>query len=336
MTVKKLLALTAAAAIPAAALSGIAAADTRRLLEKDAVPSAQSLYRQVVTLPQTAPEAQEPDPYTPSIRVLDQGQVQAMELETYVQGVVLAEMPASFCQEAMKAQAVAARTFALKTGESGKHQEADVCTDSACCQAWQDPEAADLTQEHREKLKKAADETKNQVLTYGGALIDATYFSCSGGWTESAIAVWGQDVPYLRSVESPGEEDAAVYEDQVTVDKGRFCAIISSAEPQVLFDVPEEEWFSDPVLTPGGGVETIAICGCPFTGPRLRSLFGLRSTAFTVEVTEESVVFHTRGYGHRVGMSQYGANARAAFGETYDQILSYYYGGTELKALPLT
>lgn len=335
---KKALCVAAVAAIFILSVSAAVAATARDLLQED-IPPAKELYQQVVSLPQTdenAPALPEPEQtfdQATSIRILDGESIRELTMQEYLQGVVLGEMPVSFELEALKAQAVAARTFTLKTSQAEKHDGADVCTDSACCQAWTDVESAALKEEDRAKLLCAVSQTDGQVMTYDGELIDATYFSCSGGMTESAVAVWGNDVPYLRSVESPGEEGATRYEGKTTVDKGVFVSIICSAAPETVIDKDPNKWFGEVSYTDGGGVDTMEIGGSVFTGPQLRSLFGLNSTIFTVEVTDEAVVFDTKGFGHRVGMSQYGANARASFGAKYDAILTYYYIGAQLKTL---
>ena len=260
----------------------------------------------------------------------DLGQVKQMLLHEYLTCVVLAEMPASFEDEALKAQSVVARTFAMRAATvNAKHPDADVCTDSACCQGY--IAVADYlnrggTQENVERIRKLVAETDGQVLTYEGNLIEATYFSCSGGTTEDAVAVWGTDVPYLRSVISPGEEHASYYTDSVTFEADEFASKLD-----LVLNGDSEEWFSDVSYTTGGGVANIKIGDETFSGTQLRQLLGLRSTAFTVSAQDNTITFYTRGYGHRVGMSQYGADAMASRGSTYDQILAYYYQGTELK-----
>ena len=265
---------------------------------------------------------------------VEEFQVEAMgELDAYLVGVVLAEMPASFEEEALKAQAVVARTYTKRAEVTGgKHGDGTVCTQASCCQAYL-PEAEYLerggTQESVDKVRAAVLATSGQVLLYEGQLIEATYFSCSGGQTEDAVAVWGTDFPYLRSVESPGEEGASVFTDQVTLTAGEFR--------QRLKETLEGEpsgWFGPVTYTAGGGVDTMFIGGKPYRGTELRTLLGLRSTAFQVTVEGELIRIQTRGYGHRVGMSQYGAEAMAVAGSTYPEILAHYYQGTELWTLP--
>ena len=262
------------------------------------------------------------------IRVLeDDGTVAILELDEYITGVVLAEMPASFEVEALKAQAVVARTYTMraKNGKS-KHNDADVCTESTCCQAYRMPVPKS---EEVEKVHSAVLDTSWEVLTYNGELIEATYFSCSGGSTEDAVAVWGTDVPYLVATESPGEEKATHYSDQVSITPEAFLEALSLESSQ-----SPERWFGKVTYTAGGGVDTMVICGKTFKGTDLRKLLNLRSTAITIKTRKDEVLITTRGYGHRVGMSQYGADAMALDGYSYDEILSHYYKGTELTTLP--
>ena len=256
------------------------------------------------------------------------GNLQQMALDEYLTGVVLGEMPADFEPEALKAQAVVARTYTRKRMEGGKHGEAAVCMDPACCQSWRSPEdylAEGGRQSAVDKVRRAVAETDGLVLRYEGKLIDATYFSCSGGSTEDAVAVWGQDVPYLQAVESPGEEDAPRFTDTVKFSSGEFAEKLGmtvSGDPV--------DWFGAVTYTDGGGVDTMTIRGQTFTGTQLRSKLGLRSTAFEISVSGNTVTITTRGFGHRVGMSQYGAQAMAREGSTCAEILAHYYTGTEL------
>jgi len=265
---------------------------------------------------------------TVSVLMAD-GVVKRMVWNDYLTGVVAAEMPAEFEDEALKAQAVVARTYALKRQtEAIKHSQGAVCTDPACCQAYisrEDYLAAGHAREDYEKVESVVLSTDGQVLTYQEELIEATYFSCSGGRTEDALAVWGMDVPYLRAVDSPGEENAAHYIDTVT---------FSSQEFQQLLDVElpgsTSSWIGEATYTAGGGVETITIGGEDFAGTQLRQLLGLRSTAFLMTAVGDSITVTTKGFGHRVGMSQYGADAMALEGSTYQQILMHYYPDTQL------
>ena len=256
------------------------------------------------------------------------GTTQEMDMDSYLTGVVLAEMPASFAREAKKAQAVVARTFALKAAVTGgKHGDGSVCTESVCCQAYIPPEDYGGPAEAVDQARSAAEETSGQVLTYGEVLIEATYFSCSGGSTEDAVAVWGRDFPYLRATDSPGEGKAVHYTDTVYFTEKEFQNALGISLPGT-----PDGWFGFTTYTSGGGVNTIRIGGRDYKGTELRKLLGLKSTAFTVSANPKGVTITTRGYGHRVGMSQYGADAMAEGGSSYEQILSYYYQGTSLVA----
>lgn len=265
-----------------------------------------------------------------SLPVLQDGKVVSMDLHTYLVGTLLAEMPTSFAPEALKAQAVACRTYTLRQYRSRKHGSAAVCTDSACCQGWKSPESWDP--EGVEKAEQAVADTDGDVAVYDGALIDATFFSCSGGKTEAAVAVWGSDLPYLQSVESPGEEAAAHYEDSVSVSPESFCSTLQQADPQADFSGDMNQWVGQITYTEGNGVATAVLGGRVFTGVQLRRLFHLNSTQFTISVTDY-ITFCTKGFGHRVGMSQYGADAMARQGNTYVQILQWYYQGAKVKKL---
>lgn len=264
--------------------------------------------------------------------------VAELPLAEYLTEVVLSEMPASFSEAALEAQAVAARTFTLKQRAAGKHAEADLCGDSSCCQAWTSREAleaklGDTFEMYWDKASRAVAATDGLVLTYNGALIDAVYFSCSGGTTEDAVAVWGSDVPYLQAVESPGEEISGKFETTVTVPLDQFKVTLQAADPQVWLAGSPSTWFGIRTETEGGGVDTLEIGGRLFRGTELRTLFGLNSAKFTVEATADAVQFTVSGYGHRVGMSQYGAEAMARAGAGFEEILLHYYTGAAVTDL---
>ncbi|MBQ7001439.1 MAG: stage II sporulation protein D [Oscillospiraceae bacterium] len=260
------------------------------------------------------------------------GGVAMLDMDTYLVGVVMAEMPASFEMEALKAQSVAARTYTHKAYTTGgKHGDGSVCTDPGCCQAYLTEEsylAKGGSPEGIEKIRSAVCATSGEVLTYEGDLIEATYFSCSGGSTEDAAAVWGTDYPYLRAVSSPGEEAAVYHMDTVTVTPRQFQNALGRELPG-----PPQTWFGAPSYTAGGGVDSMTIGGEAYTGTQLRSLLDLRSTAFSFSAEADTITITTHGYGHRVGMSQYGADAMAVAGSTYQKILTHYYPGTTLTQI---
>lgn len=261
--------------------------------------------------------------------LMGNGTVEVMPLEDYLVSVVLREMPAEFEVEALKAQAVVARTYTLRRMEAGgKHADAAVCTDPSCCQGYYDQTeymASGGTQALLDKVIAAVESTANEVVVYDDALIDATYFSCSGGRTEDALAVWGSDIPYLQSTESPGEEGASHYIDTVS-----FSTAVFAEKLDLDVGTQPQNWLGSIEYTNGGGVAQIQICGKSFEGTEIRQKLGLRSTAFIISVVGDTVTITTKGYGHRVGMSQYGADAMAVQGKTYQDILSHYYQGTDL------
>ncbi len=261
--------------------------------------------------------------------LLEDSALVQMELETYVRGVVLAEMPTSFGLEALKAQAVAARTYALRRITLGdRHPLGAVCTDSGCCQAWiSDEDYLDGLgyQQDVVKAKAAVESTAGLVVTYEKELAETTYFSCSGGRTESAAAIWNVEIPYLQAVDSPGEEYAAVFSGSLTFTAEEFAACLDrslSGDPA--------QWFGKERRTDGGGVAALVIGGISYSGTELRSMLGLPSICFSVDVAGEEICITTRGKGHRVGLSQYGAGAMAEQGSDFRQILAHYYPGTDV------
>ena len=174
-------------------------------------------------------------------------------------------------------------------------------------------------------MAAAVEETSGEILTFADTLIEATYFSSSGGHTEAAIEVWGTDYPYLQSVPSPEE-----MEDMDTVS---FTPEAFADKLGICLEGAPEDWFSLTEYTQAGSVRRMVICGVSFSGNKLRQLLKLQSTAFDAEATEDKILITTRGHGHRVGMSQYGADAMADSGSGYREILAHYYPGTQLQTL---
>lgn len=260
--------------------------------------------------------------------LMKDGSVELMEMDNYLAAVLLREMPASFEFEALKAQAVVARTYLLRRCEGdSRHNNADICTDSTCCQAYWDVDdylSEGGTAENVDKIRRAVSDTKDEVLLFNAHLIEATYFACSGGMTEDAIAVWGSDVPYLRAVESPGEESAKHYIDTITFTIEELLQRLGVENEGKVLDIREIQY------TAGGGLDTIKVCGVTLKGTDIRKKLGLNSTSMQIDVAGETVRITTRGKGHRVGMSQYGANAMAKKGAEYKEILFHYYNGAEI------
>ena len=269
------------------------------------------------------------------LRVLHDGAVTEMVLEDYLVGVVAAEMPADFEAEALKAQAVAARSFALYCRDTGRHADADVCTDPGCCQAWKSEEDmrrgwGDAYERCRARAAEAVAETVGAVLTWEGRPIFAAFHSSSAGRTEDCAAVWG-GAPYLQSVSSPeSAETVPGYVSTVSVTALDFRDTLLSRAPDADFSGEPVDWVTAIDYDESGRVSTAVIGGARFSGTELRSLFSLRSTAFTLAFADGVFTFTVTGFGHGVGMSQYGANVMAAQGEDFADILAHYYQGAEL------
>lgn len=275
-----------------------------------------------------------------SLRLLQaDGSVAEITLADYLWGVVAAEMPASFEPEALKAQAVTARTYTLyqmSIGRNPNHPDADMCADITCCQAYIDPAKAaenwgEAAAGYSAKITGAISATDGQAILYQGAPIDAVFFSSAAGRTLDSVEVWGGSVPYLASVESPEGDEVPGYRSTVTVSAADFRETFSAKYPEADLSGDPSGWFQNTVPTSSGGVETVEVGGVVVKGTALRSLFGLRSATFTASAEDGAVVFHVTGYGHGVGMSQYGANAMAKEGKDYQEILTHYYTGVTVE-----
>lgn len=274
-----------------------------------------------------------------TVRVLQQdGTVETMAMGDYLWDVVAAEMPASFELEALKAQAVAARTYTLRkmTYGSANHPDADVCTDHTCCQAYITPEEAQANwgenaQVYTARIQNAVAGTDGVVALYDGSPIDAVFFSSAAGQTVDAVEVWGNSVPYLTGVDSPEGEEVPNYHTTVTLSANEFKTTFLNAHPDADLSGDPEGWLGTVTPNSAGGVESMVVGGITVSGTEMRTLFSLRSTSFTLTEADGSFTFSVTGYGHGVGMSQYGANALAKEGKTYDEILKWYYTGISLE-----
>ena len=271
--------------------------------------------------------------------------VEIMALDVYLQGVVRGEMPASFELEALKAQAAAERTYVyyqLAAGRKEAHPNADVCTDPSCCNAWLSEEAA------REKwggdfdgwesrIEEAVAATDGQVALYDGQPILAVFHSSSAGKTAGAGDVWSGDMPYLRSVDSPeGEETVPNYYSAAEFTAAEAKALLAQAHPELTFSGGPDQWFGAVEKDESGRVGTVEVCGAPLRGVEVRRIFSLRSACFTIDAAADRVTFRVTGYGHGVGMSQYGANELARQGRTWQEILLWYYADVTIGPAPET
>ncbi|MBO4914147.1 MAG: stage II sporulation protein D, partial [Oscillospiraceae bacterium] len=243
---------------------------------------------------------------------------------------------------ALKAQAIAARTYTLykmRQGPIENHPDADACDDISCCKAYKTREdaAADwgsMALYYEEKLARAVHETDGKVVLYGGEPILAVFFSSSAGHTQNAGTVWQTDLPYLQSVDSPESEELvpnyySVERFSAEEFRKRFLAAYPGAE---LSGAPTG-WIGSIERSEAGFVTSVSVGGTSVRGNELRTILGLRSPAFTVEAQEDSLTFRVTGYGHGVGMSQYGANVLASHGMTAEEILEHYFTGVTVGTL---
>ena len=247
-------------------------------------------------------------------------EVEELSLDEYLYGVVSSEMPANFEKEALKAQAVVARTYTLYQiiNSNGKHGEAGICDDSTCCQAWISKDDrmakwdANEAEANWEKIVDAVDSTQGQIITYNGEPIDAFFHSNSGGVTETAANVWGgTNYPYLQSVETSGEDGYSQYNSEVEISKEELIEKLKQKHSDISINFDEQDCIKIIEYTESGRVKTMKFGNIEIAGTEVRSLLGLKSTNFSFEITENSIKFFVIGYGHGVGMSQTGADSMA-------------------------
>ncbi|NLL46312.1 MAG: stage II sporulation protein D [Clostridiales bacterium] len=265
-----------------------------------------------------------------------EGRGENISLKDYLTGVVAAEMPASFNIEALKAQAVAARTYALYKIAKHSHQDFDLCDNAGCCSAYFDH--SELRERwgrdydnYIEKICSAVEATDGLFLSWADEPILAVFHSSSPGRTEGSENVWSSALPYLVPVDSPETpERVSNLISTVTVSAEDFKNTLLKKFPNAVLDSDPRLWISYVYYTESGRVKALKVGGIQMSGTDFRFLFGLRSTAFTFKY-DGNFVFSVTGYGHGVGMSQYGANIMAADGALFDEILAAYYPGTELS-----
>lgn len=258
-------------------------------------------------------ESEKSEKYTYSsfgtIKLLhNNGEVEEIPIDDYLLGVVSAEMPASFDMEALKAQAVVARTYTIYTiKNSKKHDNADICDNSACCQAWISKEdrlakwEENSRTENWEKIESAVYNTQGKIITYNGEAIDAFFHSNSGGKTEEVSNVWGgTDLPYLQSVETSGEDAYSQYLSEITFSKEEFESKIKEKHSDFIINYEEAECVKVVEYTEGNRVKTIKIGNLNLAGVEVRTLLGLKSANFDVEILKDSIKFVVKGYGHGV------------------------------------
>ncbi len=266
---------------------------------------------------------------TIKVKITETGEVKEMDFKEYLFGVVNAEMPALYHAEALKAQTVAAYTFALYKTGINKKEEYDITDSHNTDQAFKPRETAlndwgEKGVEYAKKIDDAINEVYRQALTYDGEIILSVYTAISGGKTESAKAVFGKELPYLVPKESIGDMLSPDFLSTVEISRDQVAEILAKKE------ITNGEWFSSETRTDGGSVASMKFGENVLTGAEIRELFGLKSANFTVSLKETTYTFTVRGYGHLCGMSQYGANYMAMQGSSYKDILLWYYTGCEL------
>lgn len=269
-----------------------------------------------------------------SVFNVKQNKLQEMDLEEYVLGVLAAEMPSKFNMEALKAQALAARTYTLmkaKTfGGKGceKHPEADVCTDFTHCQAFIDPKSIAF---NYDKYKEAVLTTKGEVIVYDNALIQAVFHSTSGGKTENSEDIWTNKVPYLRSVSSEFEDDSPKLKTDLDVKVNDFIVAMKKIDSKLqLSSKSIQSQIKVLDRSEGGRITRMSVGGKVLSGSAVRVALGLNSANFNISYKGDTMKFTVTGNGHGVGLSQYGADGMAQKGSKYDEIVKHYYQGVEI------
>ncbi len=269
---------------------------------------------------------------------VDSKKIEEIDLDEYLYGVVSAEMPASFEEEALKAQAVVARTYTIYkiVNNDGKHKNADICDDSTCCQAWisKEDRLSKWKEEERDenwnKIVNAVNITQGKIITYNGEPINAFFHSNSGGETEAPIDVWGgSGYPYLQSVETSGEDAYSQYSSETSFTEKEFTTKIKEIHSNFKIDFDKKDCIKVEEYTDGNRVKKIKIGNLELSGVEVRNIFGLRSANFEVNIKENKVFFKVTGYGHGVGMSQTGADSMAKQGSNYEEIIKHFY--TDVK-----
>lgn len=290
---------------------------------------------------QTAEEKYDYKNYT-TIKLLHSktGQIEDVNLDDYLCNVVSAEMPADFEYEALKAQAIVARTYTIYKINNKKHDNSDICDNSACCQAWISKEDR-LTkweetkrEENWGKIEKAVNETKGKIITYDGKPINAFFHSNSGGTTEIPTNVWGgSNLPYLQVVQTSGEEGYTQYSSEVELNNNELVNKLKEYYEDIQIDFNNSEDIKILEHTESNRVKTVKFGNHNISGVEARKIFNLKSTNFEISKQENSVKFIVKGYGHGVGMSQTGANSMAKEGKTYEEIIKHFYVGVEITNL---
>ena len=266
-------------------------------------------------------------------------EVEELNIDEYLYGVVASEMPASFEIEALKAQAVVARTYTIYQiiNNSAKHENADMCDDFNCCQAWISKEERmskwepEQAENYWNKIVEAVDSTKGKIVAYNGQPINAFFHANSGGVTEASLNIWGGvDYPYLKSVETAGEEGYTQYASEVILTKQEMLDKLQAVYADCIIDFLVQDSIQILDYTTSGRVKTIKFGNKEIAGTEARTILGLKSTNFTFKIEGDNIIFTVTGYGHGVGMSQTGADSLAKSGLNYEAIVKHFYTNVEI------
>ena len=269
------------------------------------------------------------------------GEVENVNIEEYLCNVVSAEMPASFETEALKAQAIVARTYTMFKLNNKKHDNADICDNSACCQAWISKEdrlakwEESKRDEYWQKICSVVQQTKGQVIMYNNEPINAFFHSNSGGTTEIPVNVWGgTNYPYLQVVETSGEEAYTQYASEVTIANTDIINKLKEKYQDISIDFSNVEDLKIVEHTESGRVKTVKFGNHKLSGVEVRSILGLKSTNFEIlKIDNDHIQFKVKGYGHGVGMSQTGADSLAKQGKTAEEIIHHFYSNVNVKKI---
>ena len=268
------------------------------------------------------------------------GQVEQVNLDDYLCNVVSAEMPADFEVQALEAQAIVARTYTIYKVLSKKHNNADICDDSKCCQAWisKEDRLARWEEGKREsnwqKICNAVNNTAGKIVTYNNQPINAFFHSNSGGVTEIPVNVWGgTGYPYLQSVQTSGEDGYKQYASEIEFTKEELLNKLKEKYADISIDFSKDDDIKVLEYTESTRVKTVKFGNHNISGVEARTILGLKSTNFTFSIDGETVTFTVTGYGHGVGMSQTGADTMAKAGANYDEIIKHFYTDVEITEL---
>lgn len=303
--------------------------------EKEQAPENETNENISVTHRETANNSED-DENTITVFMTESSEIMKMEMKDYIIGVVAAEVPASYETEAIKAQAIVAMTYAeYRKKHPDKSISADISDDSSKHQGYMSDDDmkekwGDAYESYRTKIEDAVDSVTGSVILYENEPIMAAYHAISGGKTESAENIWGEDIPYLQSVDSEWDIYSSRYTSEVRLTADEVKKIMKTSE-KADFDSPEEEWIEIKKTTDNGTVLEAMICGIDLTGIETRELFALRSPVFDATYEDGEFIFTVSGYGHGVGMSQNGANCMAKEGKTAEEIIKHYYKGVTIE-----